>query len=74
MSKMSGTTRKPLPPALKALQPVLGTLPLEDSEGETEVMNVKDFTVRAFYASLRLVADLWSGIRLVGNEGFLSQG
>ena len=75
MSKMSGTTRKPLPPALKALQPVLDTLPLEeDSEGETEVMNVKDFTVRAFYASLRMVADLWSGIRLVGNEGFLPQG
>ena len=75
MSKMSGTTRKPLPPALKALQPVLDTLPLEeDSEGETEVMNVKDFTVRAFHTSLRMVADLWSGIRLVWNESFLSQG
>jgi hypothetical protein len=43
---MSDTTRKPLPPALKALQPVLDTLSLEgDSEGETEIADIKDFTV-----------------------------
>ena len=47
-TNMSDTTRKPLPPALKVLKPILDTLPLEeDSEGETEVVNVKDFTVRA---------------------------
>jgi hypothetical protein len=51
---MSHTFRKPLPPALKALQPILDTLPLEeDSEGETEIVNVKDFAVSAFY--LRVV-------------------
>lgn len=44
---MHDTTRKPLPPALKVLQPILDTLPLEeDSEGEMEVVDVKDFTVR----------------------------
>lgn len=49
---MSDTTRKPLPPALKALQHILDALPLEeDPEGETEPMNVKDFTVRAFCLS-----------------------
>jgi hypothetical protein len=47
---MSNTTRKPLLPALKALQPVLDKLPVEeDSEGETEVANIKDFTVSALY-------------------------
>jgi hypothetical protein len=49
---MSDTTRKPLPPALKALQHILDALPLEeDSEEETETMNVKDFTVRGFCVS-----------------------
>jgi hypothetical protein len=48
---MSNTTRKPLPPALKALQPVLDTLPPEeDSEAETEIANIKDFTVSLLYA------------------------
>jgi hypothetical protein len=42
---MSNTARKPLPPALMALQPVLDTLPpVEDSEGETEIANIKDFS------------------------------
>lgn len=46
---MSDTTRKPLPPALKALQHVLNALPSEEgSEDETETVNVKDFTVSAF--------------------------
>jgi hypothetical protein len=44
---MSDTTRKPLPPALKALKPILDTLPSEeDSEDGMEMVNVKDFTVR----------------------------
>ena len=52
MSRMSDTTRKHLPSALKVLQPILDTLSLEEnSEDETEVMNIKDFTVRVFYAS-----------------------
>lgn len=47
---MSDTARKPLPPALKALKPILDALsPEEDSEGEKEMVNVKDFTVRAPY-------------------------
>jgi len=49
---MSGTTRRPLPPALKALQHILDALPPEeDSEDETETVNIKDFTVRVFYVS-----------------------
>jgi len=49
MAGMSNTTRKPLPPALKALQSILDALPLEeDSEGETESLNIKDFTVSIF--------------------------
>jgi len=49
---MFDTTRKPLPPALKALEHILGALPFEeDSEGETETANIKDFTVRAFCIS-----------------------
>ena len=47
---MSDTTRKPFPPALKALQPVLDTLPTEeDSEGEAEITNIRDFTVSVLY-------------------------
>ena len=46
---MSDTTRKPLPPALKALKPILDTLSLEEgSEDETEVTDIKDFRVRVF--------------------------
>jgi hypothetical protein len=51
---MSNTTRKPLPPALKALQPVLDTLSLEgDSEGETEIADIKDFTVSVAVGEFR---------------------
>lgn len=45
---MSDTARKPLPPALKALKPILDALHHEeDEEGGEETANVKDFTVRA---------------------------
>ena len=51
---MSGTTRKPLPPALKALKSILDALPPEEaSEDEMEAKSVKDFTVRVFNASQR---------------------
>ena len=47
---MSGTTSKPLPPALKALKPILDALPDEEDSGdEMETMSVKDFTVSVFY-------------------------
>ena len=47
---MSNTTRRPLPPALKALQSTLGALPPEESsDGETESVDVRDFTVRALF-------------------------
>jgi hypothetical protein len=49
---MSDATRKPLPPALKALKPIFAALPPEgDSEDETETMKVKDFTVGEISAS-----------------------
>jgi hypothetical protein len=60
-----------------ALQPVLDTLPPEeDSEGETEIANIKDFTVSVLYCGGGRVsmANPWSGVRPVGSEGFLPQG
>ena len=57
-SEMSVAAKKPLPPALKALQPVLDTLPLEeDSEDETEAANIKDFTVRVVFVWWRAKAN-----------------
>jgi len=54
---MHAATKKPLPPALKALQPILDTLSLkEDSEGETEAASIKDFTVRVVF--------VWRGRKL----------
>lgn len=46
---MSDTVRKPLPPALEALKPILDALPVEDSEDEMEPMGAKDLTVRMFF-------------------------
>ena len=73
---MPVATKKPLPPALKALQPILDTLPLEeDSEGETEAASIKDFTVRVVVFVWRgAKANSWSDIRPVGIESLLSQG
>lgn len=50
---MSDTARKPLPPALKALKPILDALSLEFSEGDQEIVNIKDFTVRETRVSSR---------------------
>jgi len=49
-SEMPVATKQPLPPALKALQPILDMLPLEeDPEGKTKVTSIKDFTVRVVF-------------------------
>ena len=73
--EMSVATKKPLPPALKALQPILDTLPLEkNSEGETEAASIKDFTVRVGFVLRGAKANYQSDIRPAGIESLLSQG
>ena len=48
--EMPVATKKPLPSALKALQPILDTLPLEeDPEGKTGAASIRDFTVRVVF-------------------------
>ena len=56
---MPDTTRKPLPPALKALKPILDALPQVegDSEGEMETISVKDFTVSVSFVLWKLRAN-----------------
>lgn len=55
---MSVTTKKPLPPALSALKPILDALPLEEgSDDEMDGVNIKDFSVRHLVISSELLTN-----------------